>query len=152
MSSRKDALLKLIQEAQELLEAWNKKKLYSENPTEAKRSDMEIDRLGKIIDEHYATLGKLEQADTSNPSTSSDANTLDDLIAQNQLLKALKKLQIAFQEAGNQENQDAILLLMGRLSSLENQNRQGLIQQNDYQIGINKIGAAIVSYKNELED
>ncbi|MEO1653290.1 MAG: CHAT domain-containing protein [Bacteroidota bacterium] len=60
-TQRKIARLeKQIEETEELIEEWQEKEKLAENPNERKRSQIEIDRLKKILDAYEAELESLE--------------------------------------------------------------------------------------------
>lgn len=50
-----------IKNTYQLLEQWEEKMMVSENPSEQRRSQMEIKRLHQIVQKHLAELTKLEE-------------------------------------------------------------------------------------------
>ena len=149
-----ERLAKNIQETETLLDEWEEQKRLASNPTEKKRSEIEIERLQKILQGYEDELKELKNTAEQLP----EDNSVEMLIENKQQLKQvieklLQKNQISTslilirQFADNQRDNNLKVWAntqLGRLSQVENDYGEAIITYEQYNSELSRIRKAIL--------
>lgn len=139
-----------ISETENLMNEWEEKKRLSENPTERKKSELEIARLRKILGEYESELNLLKTTAENpiptlnkEPEDSLPSKTaLETLIQKNKVREALKMLLQL--KSDDDELRNWVSMQLGRLSQIENDRDLGILGNESYTTELSKIRQAIL--------